>query len=66
MIVYMFKIQNSLIFDSVNLTNLSQATKLNSVYIFSLYGTSSSGVVTLSCKLSIAFYSITLTILVTE
>ena len=55
----MIEIRNSLIFNFVILANLGQAAKLNSVYIFSLYGTSSSGVVTLSCKLSIAFYSIT-------
>ena len=34
MIVYMITIQNSLVFNSVNLTNLSQVAKLNSVYIF--------------------------------
>ena len=34
-----FKNQNLLIFNSMNLTNLSQVAKLNSVYIFILYGT---------------------------
>ena len=34
MIVYMIKIQNLLVFISVNMTNLSQVAKLNSVYIF--------------------------------
>mgnify|MGYP001795648767 CR=1 FL=1 len=38
MVAYMIKIQNqnSLIFNSVNLTNLRQVAKLSSVYIFIL------------------------------
>ena len=35
-IILKFKNQNSLIFNSVNLTNLIQITKLNYVYIFIL------------------------------
>ena len=34
MIAYKIKIQKLLIIESVNLTNVSQADKLNSVYIF--------------------------------
>ena len=37
-IIDIIEIQNSLIFNSVNLTNLSQDDKLNSVYIFILAG----------------------------
>ena len=33
---YMAKIQNSLMFNSVNLTILCKVVKLNSVYIFTL------------------------------
>ena len=36
MIAYMIEIKKWQIFDSVNLTNLSQGAKLNSVYIFTL------------------------------
>ena len=34
MIAFIIEIKNSLIFKSMNLTNLSQVAKLNSVYIF--------------------------------
>ena len=38
MIAYMIEIKKWQIFDSVNLTNLSQGAKLNSVCIFDLLG----------------------------